>query len=136
MSTKTVRFSNPLTLPKPLGYSQIAEVSGGRTVFIAGQVAQDAGGAIVGKDDFQAQVAQVFTNLRAAVESVGGVFDDIVKLTCFCCDSVPASELPALREIRNRFVNGQTPPTSSFVFVSRLVREEFLIEIEAVAVID
>ena len=133
--TTTFHIHNPPAIHKPMGYSHVAEVHGGKIVYIAGQVAQDASGALVGKDDLRAQVQQIFTNLNAAVESAGGTVHDIIKLNWFCCDSVPATDLPGLREVRDRFVNTQAPPVSTFVFVSRLVRPEWMIEVEAVAVI-
>ncbi len=59
----------PETMPKSAGYSQLAAVTGGKIVFIAGQVALEHSGKLVGKDDFRAQVQQVFENLKAAVEA-------------------------------------------------------------------
>lgn len=135
MPDSSVRFSNPPDLPPPLGYSHIAEVRRGRVLYVAGQTPVDATGALVGKDDFAAQVRQVFSNLKRAVEACGGTFADIVKLNYFCRDSVPAAALPLVREVRDEFVNTRSPPASTFVVVSRLVRPEWLIEIEAVAVI-
>jgi enamine deaminase RidA (YjgF/YER057c/UK114 family) len=130
------RMRNPPTLARPTGYSHLAEVHGGRLVYIAGQVPQDAAGDLVGKDDFRAQLRQVFTNLRLAVEAAGGTFADIVKLNYFCVDAVPPSDQPIVREVRDQFVNTAAPPVSTFVVVRRLVRPEWLIEIEAVAVIE
>jgi len=90
----------------------------------------------VGDDDFRGQVQQVFANLDEAVKSVGGSFHDVVKLNCYCVDSVDRSQLPALRETRDQYVNTQSPPASTLVFVSGLVQPEWLIEIEAIAVIN
>jgi enamine deaminase RidA (YjgF/YER057c/UK114 family) len=119
----------------PLGYSQVARITGGKLVQIAGQVALDASGALIGADDFAAQVEQTFRNVKTAVEAAGGTFADVVKLNYYCVERVSADLLPALREIRDRFVNVENPPASTFVFVSRLVRPEWLIEIEASAVL-
>src|SRR5262249_9480897 len=83
-SAKPFRIFNPETMAKPTGYSHVAEVTGGKIVYIAGQVAQDKAGNMVGKDDFQAQVQQVFENLKAAVEAAGGDFKSIVKLNYYC----------------------------------------------------
>ena len=69
----------PNTMPQSVGYSQLATVTGGTLVFISGQVALDKSGNAVGKNDFRAQVQQVFENLNAAIESAGGTFDDVVK---------------------------------------------------------
>jgi len=130
------RIFNPDTMAKPTaGYSQVAEVTGGKLVYIAGQVALDKSGNLVGKDDFRAQVQQIFENLKAATEAAGGNFNSVVKLNYYCAESVDPSQLPVVRKIRDQYVNTANPPTSTFVFVKRLVRPEWLLEVEAVAVI-
>ncbi len=68
------RFLNPLTMPKSRGYTQIVDVTSGRTIYISGQVALDGGGNMVGAGDFRAQAQQVFENIKAALEAVGGTF--------------------------------------------------------------
>jgi len=108
----------------------VVEITGGRTVFIAGQVALDPSGQIVGRDDFRTQAQQVFENLKAALAAVGTDFTHVVKLNMYIVDM---SQLPTLREVRDCYVNTQNPPASTLVEVRRLAREEFLIEIEAVA---
>jgi enamine deaminase RidA (YjgF/YER057c/UK114 family) len=135
MTAATIKLFSPNSVHKPMGYSHAAEISGGRLVCIAGQVAQDASGALVGKDDFRAQVQQVFTNLKVVVEATGGTFANIIKLNYFCCERVSPNDLPIVREVRDQFVDTRSPPVSTFVFVSRLVRAEWLIEIEALAVL-
>lgn len=122
----------PNTMPKPTGYSQLAVVTGGMVVFTAGQVALDKSGNVVGKDDFKAQIQQVFENLKAAVEAAGGTFHDVVKLNSYFLDF---SHAPMFREVRDRYVNTKNPPASTAVQVSRLFRPEFLIEVEAIAVV-
>ncbi|MGA9671661.1 MAG: RidA family protein [Terracidiphilus sp.] len=122
----------PETMPKSVGYSQVATVTGGTTVFIAGQVALDKSGNVVGKDDFRAQVEQVFENLKAAVEAAGGSFGKVIKLNSYFLD---LSNLPEFREVRDRYISLENPPASTAVQVSRLFRPEFLVEIEAVAVV-
>jgi reactive intermediate/imine deaminase len=122
----------PETMPKSVGYSQVAVVTSGTIVFVAGQVALDKSGAIVGKDDFRAQVQQVFENLKAAVEAAGGSFGDVIKLNSYFLD---LSHLPEFREVRDRYINLKNPPASTAVQVPRLFRPEFLVEIEAVAVV-
>jgi enamine deaminase RidA (YjgF/YER057c/UK114 family) len=132
----TVTLSNPKTMPPPTGYSQIAEVTKGKIVLIAGQVAHDAAGDLVGENDFAAQVEQVFKNLDAAVKAAGGSFKDIVKINNYCVASVDPAQIAAYRTVRDRYVNTAAPPTSTFVYVSRLVRPGWLFEIDAMAVID
>ena len=122
----------PDTMPKSVGYSQLAVVTGGTVVFIAGQVALDKSGNLVGKDDFKAQIQQVFENLKAAVEAAGGSFNDVVKLNSYFLD---LSHLPDFREVRDKYIDVKKPPTSTAIQVPRLARPEFLIEVEAVAVI-
>jgi len=129
------RIFNPDSMAKPTGYSHVAEVTGGKIVYIAGQVALDKSGNLVGKDDLRAQVQQIFENLKAAIEAVGGDFNSVVKLNYYCAESVDPSQLPVVREIRDKYVNTANPPTSTFVFVKRLVRPDWLLEVEAVAVI-
>jgi reactive intermediate/imine deaminase len=130
--SQTIRFLNPPDMPRPFGYSHIAEVSGGRTIYISGQVALDQSGALIGPDDLRAQTQQVFTNLKAALAAVGADFSAVVKLTYFLLD---ISQIQIVREVRDQFVNTQQPPASSAVEVRRLFRDDLLIEIEAIAVV-
>ena len=113
------------------GYSQVVEVRGGRTLYIAGQLALDKDGKLVGQGDFRGQVKQVFENLKARLEETGASFKDVVKLNYYLTD---ASDLQALRETRNSYINTENPPASTLVVVKRLVREEYLLEVEAIAV--
>jgi reactive intermediate/imine deaminase len=129
--SRTLRFHNPSTLPRATGYSQIVEVHGGRTIYIAGQVALDTAGQLVGPGDPAAQAEQVFANLHAALVAAGATFRDVVKLTYFVTD---IGSLPAIRTVRNRYVDVAHPPASSAVEVRRLFRDDVLIEIEAIAV--
>lgn len=132
-----VRVQNPSTLHKPNGYSHVAEVpAGSKMVFIAGQVAINPLGKSVGEGDFESQVKQVFENLKLAVEAAGGKFTDIVKLNYFVDGGrVTREQLPGLRAIRDKYVNTAQPPVSTLVFVKELARAEWLVEVEAVAVI-
>ena len=132
--TSHVKLHNPAELHKPFGYSHVAEVTSGKLVYIAGQVALDAAGNLVGKDDFAAQARQVFANLQSALAAAGASFHDVIKLNYYCADSVdPAVHLPMVREIRDTYINTAAPPASTFVVVHRLVRPEWLLEVEAVA---
>jgi enamine deaminase RidA (YjgF/YER057c/UK114 family) len=128
----TARFINPETMHRPTGYSHVAEVTAGRPVYISGQVALDSTGSLVGAGDIRAQARQVFENLRAALGAVGAGFDQVVKLNYYLVD---ATQLPAVREVRDSYLDARRLPTSTAVEVRRLFREDILIEIEAVAVI-
>ncbi len=116
----------------PAGYSHVVEVKGGRTLYVAGQLALDKDGNLVGRGDFRAQFKQVFENLKARLEEGGASFKDVVKLNYYLTD---ASDLQALRETRNNYINTENPPASTLVVVKQLVREEYLIEVEAVAAV-
>ena len=129
----TVRFINPPTLSAPRGYSHVADVPAGtRLVFIAGQVALDSTGRLIGAGDLRAQATAVFENLRRALTAAGATFDDVVKLNYYMID---ASQIAVLREVRDRYVNRATPPASTLVEVRRLFRDDVLLEVEAVAAV-
>ena len=110
-----------------VGYSHVAKA--GDTVFIAGQIALDPNGSPVGKGDIEAQTHQVYANLQAILEELGGSLDDIVKLTTYLTDR---SHLDAFRRVRNRFFTDAFPP-NTLLFVSGLAHPDYLVEIEAVA---
>src|SRR5215475_5870161 len=80
---KLMTAVNPPSLAKPAGYSHAWEVQGGKTLYIAGQVATDKDGAVVGKGDLVAQFRQVCENLKALVTARGGQMTDIVKLNIY-----------------------------------------------------
>jgi enamine deaminase RidA (YjgF/YER057c/UK114 family) len=133
MPAAHVKIHNPATMATPSGYSHVAEVRGGKLVFVAGQVAMDASGTLVGKDDYGAQAEQVFKNLGSALESAGATFHDLVKLTYYMLD---LSHLSEVRAVRDRYVDTRQPPTSTAVQVSRLFRPDILLEIDAVASVE
>jgi enamine deaminase RidA (YjgF/YER057c/UK114 family) len=91
---------------------------------------------VVGEGDFEAQVEQVFRNLKIAVEAAGGTMADIIKLNYYLVAEVDQANVPKLRPIRDRYLNVENPPASTFVVVSRLMRPGWLIEIEAIAALD
>ena len=106
-------------------------VAGGDLVFIAGQVSLDSSGAVVGAGDFAAQVTQTFQNLMSALAAAGANASNLIKLTTFVTDM---SQLATFRAVRDQFLDPGHLPASTLVQVSRLFRQEFLIEIEAIAV--
>jgi enamine deaminase RidA (YjgF/YER057c/UK114 family) len=126
------RYINPKGLVKPTGYTHLVIAPDGRTVYIAGQVALDSTGKVVGEGDFTVQAEQVFRNLRHALESVGGSMADLVKTTTFITD---IKNLSALRDVRTRHLAKTQPPANTLVAVSSLARPELLIEIEGMAVL-
>lgn len=125
------RYLNPAGLVKPTGYTHLVIAPDGRTFYIAGQVAFDSTGKVVGEGDFAAQADQVYRNLERALKSVGGSLADLVKTTTFITD---IKHVAALREVRGRYL-GKQPPANTLVAVSSLARPELLIEIEGVAIL-
>ena len=121
---------NPDALAAPRGYTHVVSAVGARTVYVSGQVSLDRAGALVGKADLRAQAQQVFENIKVALTAAGASFTDVVKLTYYVLD---ASQVQVVREIRDAFVDASRPPASTLVEVRRLVREEFLIEVDAIA---
>jgi 2-iminobutanoate/2-iminopropanoate deaminase len=118
----------------PYGFSQVVIASGRRMVFISGQTAWDTQKNIVGGDSFLEQAKQAFRNLAKAMEAAGGTLKDIVALRIYVVDYEAESGTAvgvALRE----FFSGN-PPASTWIGVSALAVPEFLIEIEATAVLD
>lgn len=131
------RMSELTRIPAPDGVFPAAQYSHvvmgtGRFVAIAGQLALDEGGRIVGEGDPEAQAHQVFENLRRCLAAAGASFDDVVKLTYFVTDM---AHLPAIRTARTTHLPDDRLPASSAVQVAALVRPEFLMEIEAFAVV-
>jgi reactive intermediate/imine deaminase len=126
------RFLSPDTLPRPFGYSHVVDAPAGRIVYVSGQVPLDTAGELVGAGDFAAQARQVFVNLNAALEAAGVGWSDVVKLNFFVTD---LSEIAALREIRDEYVNTEQPPASTLVQVAALFRPDVMFEADAVAVV-
>jgi len=130
MSDNKHDMSPPGLAPAP-GYSHVATGSG-RLVAVAGQVALDEQGKLVGAGDTVLQAEQVFKNLGLALSSAGASFADVVKLNYYLVD---ISALPAVRAVRDRYVDTSRPPASTAVEVKGLFRPEYLIEIEALAIV-
>jgi enamine deaminase RidA (YjgF/YER057c/UK114 family) len=124
-------YINPRGLVTPTGYTHVVVAADRRTVYIAGQVAFDSSGRVVGGADFARQAEQVFINLSRALGSVGASFGDVVKMTTLITD---VKNVPALREVRSRYLDPKEPPANTLI-VAHLVRPELLLEIEAVAVL-
>ncbi len=126
-----IKRTNPPTLSKPTGSTHVVEVTGGRTVYVSGQIALDKDGQLVGAGDMKAQAEQVFKNLQAALAAAGATFSDVVKMNTYTTDM---SQAPAIREVRSRYF-GETVPASTLVQVVHLARPEFMLEIEVIAVV-
>lgn len=134
LASAQVKRSNPPTLSTPTGYTHIVEVEvSGRAklVYIAGQIALDKDGKVVGAGDMKAQAEQVFKNLEAALTAAGAKFSDVVKMNTYVTDMDKAADV---REVRAKYFKDVTP-ASTLVQVVRLARPEFMLEIEVVAAV-
>jgi enamine deaminase RidA (YjgF/YER057c/UK114 family) len=127
---------NPKGLERPVGYAQVAKVSGGNIVYVAGQAPFDENGKVVGKGDFVMQFAQVIRNLKTAVEGVGGRPDQYAVLTIYITDlSAYLNNRKSLgRAYREVF--GKHFPAITLVQVASLYNTDCMVEIAGIAVID
>jgi enamine deaminase RidA (YjgF/YER057c/UK114 family) len=128
------QFINPSNMHRPRGYTHAVAVDSGRLIFIAGQVAFDKEGNLVGNGDLRAQTEKALDNLVAALAAAGATPADVVKVNTYVVNYRPA-DLAVIREARARIFPGQNPPASTLVGVQALAVEELLIEIEAIAVL-
>jgi enamine deaminase RidA (YjgF/YER057c/UK114 family) len=132
-----IRIYNPEGLAKPLGqYSHVTRVKASEYLFIAGQLAADKAGQVVGADDFDAQCAQVFANIEVALKSAGAGWGNVVQFYTFMVHSqdIPKFMAFRLREFPKMFSNGVYPP-NTLLMIDRLVQEPFLVEVQTVAAI-
>jgi len=130
-----IKIFNPDTLGKPLGqYSQITRVKASEFVYIAGQLAADRDGKVVGADDFDAQCVQVFANIETALKSVDAGWGQVVEFTTYLVHSqdIPKFMTCRKREFPKFFPDGAYPP-NTLLMVDRLVQEPFLVEVKAIA---
>jgi len=119
----------------PHGFSQVVVASGRKMVFISGQTAWDVRKKIVGGDSVLEQARQAFRNLRKAIEAAGGTLKKIVALRIYIVNYQPESATAVGTALRG-FSSPENPPTSTWIGVSALAVPEFLIEIEATALLD
>lgn len=128
------QFLNPPTLSPTFGWTHVVTATGGKTVYISGQVSVNERGEVVGKGNLKAQTEQVFKNLEHALAAVSARFQDVVKMNLFVVGLKP-EHVPIIREVRSRYVDAQKPPASTLVGVPALVNADWLIEIDVIAVI-
>ncbi len=122
-------------LPATMGpYSQVVEGMGERLIFISGQVPEDRNGNLVGAGDIEAQVRQVFSNLEVALKNAGGGLQDIAKLGILVRDLNPGV-YAALAKVRKELFKEGEYPASTLMQVSSLASPDWLVEIEAFAVL-
>jgi len=131
-----IRIENVAALGRPLGqYSHMARVRGAQeTLYIAGMLSSDRDGNVVGKDDFDAQCAQVFRNIEAALAAAGTGWANVAQFTTYLVHSqdIPKFMAFRLREFPRMFPGGAYPPNTLLV-IDRLVGEPYLVEVQAIA---
>jgi enamine deaminase RidA (YjgF/YER057c/UK114 family) len=122
---------NPASWQEKFGYSQGCRVDEAqRLLFVAGQIALDENGDVVGEGDFEAQTRQVFTNMGRVLESAGMSFENLVQIGGFLTD---IGQLPTYARVRDEFVNTSAPPASTTIGVTSLALPELLVEVNAIA---
>ena len=134
MPDRKVNYLNPEGPCPPQGLcSHVGKVDSGPLALIGGQLAIDAGGNIVGIYDFDAQFAQVFENLGTMLKGLGATFDDVAKFTTYLVESHDVEKFTRARAalFPRLFAKDSYPPNTLLV-VDSLVKEEFLIEVEAI----
>ena len=131
------QYLNPNSLfsSLPHGFSQVVIATGRKMVFISGQTAWDTQKNIVGGDSVLEQARQAFRNLETAMEAAGGTLKDVVALRIYVVD-YQAESGTAVGTALREFFSPENPPASTWIGVSALAVPEFLIEIEATAVLD
>ena len=125
---------NPEGLPKPDTFSHVVVSRGSRMVFVAGQVSEDAEGNVVGEGDMVAQSRQAFANLGLALAAAGARSDQVTKLTIFVAN-YRREHLDMIEQGR-RLLFGEHKPADTLVGVAALTRPEYMLEVDAIAVID
>ena len=131
------KIASPSSVSSPIGlYSQVARVKASEFLFVAGQVALDGKGNLVGPGDVSAQIKQSFANIAAILESEGASLDNVVEFTTYftSADSIPIFMKTRTELFKTIYASGVYPP-NTLLIVSRLVKPEFLVEISAVAAV-
>ncbi|MGZ5791487.1 MAG: RidA family protein [Croceibacterium sp.] len=138
MPQTTISYLNPEnTCPAQGLYSHVTDVPAGRTLYIAGQLSVGLDGSVVGKNDFAAQMKQVLDNLGAVLKGTGLGFNNVIKFTTYLVHSQDIESFMKIRaETFPQLFGGTQYPPNTLLIVDRLVKEEFLIEIEAIAFAD
>jgi enamine deaminase RidA (YjgF/YER057c/UK114 family) len=131
----TIKHPSPDGLLHNPGFSQVVVATGTRSIHTAGQVSIDEHGALVGAGDLAAQTAQAMRNVGLALAAAGASYADIVKITTYVVNYQPEHRT-VIGQARAPFFAGGMPPASTLVGVTALALPEWLVEIEAVAVVD
>ena len=128
------QFLNPPSLCPTFGWTHVVTATGGKTIYVSGQVSVNERGEVVGKGDLRAQTRQTFENLKHALAAAGATFHDVVKSNLYVVGFKP-EHLPILREVRGQYFVAAQPPASTLVGVAALAGPDWLIEIEVIAIV-
>ncbi len=116
-------------------FSQVVTASGGKTIYVSGQVAWDVEGGVVGVGDFAAQAKKAYENLALALASAGATPADVAKTNVYIVSYEPSMR-GALNVARSAVFEGTPAPASTLIGVQALAAPELMIEVEAIAVLD
>ena len=130
----TLELINPEELPTPASYTHVIVATGSRLVFVAGQVADDAQGNLVGPDDLAAQTRQAFANVGRCLAAAGARPDQVTKITIYVVHHRP-EHLPVIERARKHLF-GEHKPADTVVGVETLAGPGYLIEVDAIAITD
>jgi enamine deaminase RidA (YjgF/YER057c/UK114 family) len=139
LSSATLFAQSPNQFPKVDGvasspaYSQVVVSTPGKIIFVAGQVGTDKDGKIV-SHDLQAQAKQAFENIKTALAAAGATFDDVVRLNWYVKQYQPEMRT-ILRDVRTQYTSKEHPPASTLIGVTSLAAEDFLVEVEVIAIV-
>lgn len=129
----SISHVNPPSVSSPTGYTQLVVAEGPKKVlYVSGQVSTNASGEKLGAGDLEAQTRQVYSNILAILRSQGASFQDVVKMNTY---TTQPEKVSIVRRVRGEFITGERPPASTFVGVTALADPDYLIEIEAIAVL-
>jgi 2-iminobutanoate/2-iminopropanoate deaminase len=134
LASAQARYVNAPSLAPPPGYSHAVVVERGKIVYLAGAVSADEHGDVIGKGDFRAQVTQAFANMRAELAAAGATPANLVKVNYYVV-GLDREKVLAIREVRDKFLDRDHLPASTLVGVVALARDEYMIEVEGVAVV-
>lgn len=129
-----IQFKNSEKVFQINGLSQVAEIPLGnqKMLFLSGQIPLNQKGELVG-NDVKTQTVQIFENIKAILERCNARMDNIIKLGIFITD---ISQTSGYREVRDQYINLESPPTSTLLEVKGLFRNDIFIEIEATAIVN
>lgn len=134
MDHNKIELLSPDGLHKNPAYSQLAVIEGNyRTIYIGGQNAVDKNGNLVGKGDMEAQAKQVLQNLEIAIQAGGGSFENIIKWNVYLLQGQSAEK--AFKVFQGSMSKFKKPPLITGIFVAGLANPDYLLEIEAIAVV-